>query len=94
MVRGMGGGCIRLNPAPGLLPGTTLLNMNSNTVISQDNPLFQTLGTLHPGEKVQFSGQLFPSSSDCIGESSATMSGSMQNPLFLIRFTSIKAEGG
>jgi len=87
-----GGGVISIAVMPDVDFGTapnTLLNMGSNTVISPGSPLFHTLSTLQVGDKVMFSGQLFSSQSDCAQEASVTDSGSMQNPLFITRFTSI-----
>jgi hypothetical protein len=87
-----GGGVISIAVMPNVDFGTapnTLLNMGSNTVISPGSPLFHTLSTLQVGDKVMFSGQLFSSQSDCAQEASVTDSGSMQNPLFITRFTSI-----
>ena len=68
---------------------SALTNLGSNTLISEDSPLYRTVGSLQVGEKVRFSGQLFNSSTDCIQEASVTESGSMLNPLFLTRFTAI-----
>jgi len=91
-----GGAVFSVSVMPNVDFGTapnSLLNMNSNTLISQDSPIYHTVSTLQPGTKVRFSGQLFPSNADCIQESSATIGGSMQNPLFLIRFTSVTPLG-
>lgn len=87
-----GGAVFSVSVMPNVDFGTapnSLLNSSSNTLISQDSPLYHTVSTLTPGTKVRFSGTLFPSTADCIQESSATVGGSMTNPLFLIRFTSI-----
>jgi len=89
-----GGGIISIAVMPNVDFGTapnTLLDMGSNTVISPGSDLFHTLSTLQTGQKVVFSGELFSSPSDCIQEASVTDSGSMQNPLFITRFSSITA---
>jgi hypothetical protein len=72
----------------GTAPNSTL-NAGSNTLIPQDSPLYHTVSTLQPGQKIRFSGTLFSSATDCIQESSVTVGGSMTNPLFLIKFTSL-----
>ncbi len=87
-----GGGIVSIAVMPNVDFGTapnSLMNLNTNTVISPGSNLFHTLSTLQVGQKVTFSGQLFSSQTDCIQEASVTSDGSMQNPLFLIRFTSI-----
>ncbi len=66
-----------------------LSNMSSNTLIASGTPLFQTVSGLQVGQKVQFTGQLFSSQDDCAEEASVTANGSMQQPLFITRFTSI-----
>jgi hypothetical protein len=64
-------------------------NMSSDTFIEPASALFHTISLLQVGQKIRFSGQLFASPQDCIQEASVTDSGSMQNPLFITRFTSI-----
>ncbi len=88
-----GGAVLSIAVLPNVDFGTApnaLNNLGNNTLISQDSPLYQTVSGLQVGQKVRFSGQLFSSPSDCIQEASVTDAGSMQNPLFITRFISIK----
>lgn len=87
-----GGGIIAIAVMPDVDFGTapnTLSNLGNNTVLSPGSDLFHTLSTLQVGQKVRFSGQLFSSPTDCVEEASVTDAGSMQNPLFITRFTDI-----
>lgn len=87
-----GGAVLSIAVLPNVDFGTApnaLSNIGSNTLISQDSPLYQTVRTLQVGQKARFTGQLFSSQSDCIQEASVTDAGSMQNPLFITRFISI-----
>lgn len=87
-----GGAVLSIAILPNVDFGTApnaLNNLDNNTLISQDSPLYHTVSALQVGQKVRFSGQLFSSPADCIQEASVTDAGSMQNPLFITRFISI-----
>jgi len=87
-----GGGIVSIAVMPNVDFGTapnSLSNLGNNTVLSPGSDLFHTLTTLQVGQKVIFSGQLFSSGSDCVQEASITDNGSMQNPLFIVRFSAI-----
>ena len=89
-----GGAILSVAVMPNVDFGTApnaISNLGSNTLISSGTPLFQTISGLQVGQKIRFSGQLFASPTDCILEASVTDSGSMTNPLFITRFTSITA---
>jgi hypothetical protein len=47
---------------------------------------------LQNGQTVRFSGQFFRDDTDCIRETSLTMSGSMREPEFLFRFSDISSD--
>ena len=62
-----------------------------NTLIDPSTPIFEKLATLKEGDRIRFSGLLFrDSTTDCFREMSLTMSGSMDAPEFLMRFTDIE----
>jgi hypothetical protein len=64
-------------------------DMDSNTLIEPNTQLYNTLGQMKKGARVKFSGILFQDSTDAYREQSITISGSMNDPEFLIRFTKI-----
>lgn len=66
-----------------------LSDIGSNTLISQESPLFSTIADMSEGQAVEFSGT-FDSGKDFINESSISESGSMQDPEFIFKFKSIK----
>jgi len=55
----------------------------NNTLIPSSSPLYQALADMAKGMAVVFSGKL-------VKEASMTESGGMEEPEFIIRFTSIK----
>lgn len=61
------------------------------TLIEPGSPLFNTAAAMKPGAIVYFSGTVFRSDVDCMRETSLTIGGSMEEPEFLIRFTSMRA---
>ena len=82
-----------------LADGVTVGTMRSGVADHTDLPtidpasdLFKTMSQMHVGERVRFSGQFFPSSADCIKETSPSESGSMTAPNFAITFTSVDAQ--
>jgi hypothetical protein len=61
-----------------------------NTLIDPASPISQTLMSLKEGDRVRFSGTFFQSDVDCIHEASMTLDGSMNQPEYIIRFSSIE----
>jgi len=59
------------------------------SMIDPASDLFNTVSQMHVGERIRFSGNFFPSNTDCIKETSATPKGSMTAPYFLMKFTAI-----
>jgi hypothetical protein len=59
------------------------------SMIDPASDLFNTISQMHVGERVRFSGNFFPSDSDCIKETSLTPKGSMTSPYFLMKFTAV-----
>jgi hypothetical protein len=66
-----------------------LSDIGDRTLIDPNSTLFQTLTSMKVGQTVHFSGNFFRSDSDCIRETSMTMHGSITEPEFLFRFTSV-----
>jgi hypothetical protein len=62
-----------------------------STLLASRSPVTKAAMALEVGRKVQFSGVLFPSNTDCMLETSVTMDGSMRDPEYLFRFTDLKA---
>lgn len=60
------------------------------TLIKSGSDLYNELADISQGSQVVFSGVLFPSRRDGFTEMSITEGGSMTDPEFLCRFTSIK----
>ena len=67
-----------------------LSDINSNTLIEKELPIYNSLFELSSGQQIEFSGDFFPSKADYIEETSMTIDGSMRNPEFLFKFKSIK----
>jgi hypothetical protein len=68
----------------------SLSDVADETLIEPNSSLFTQLGDLKNGDQVRFTGRLFLSNVDCFKESSMTLSGSMRDPDFIIRFTDIE----
>jgi hypothetical protein len=66
-----------------------LSDIADDTLIDPQSSLYQTVSQLHKGQKVKFSGSFASSTADCLKESSLTMSGSISEPEFIIRFESV-----
>lgn len=71
-----------------------LSDLNDNSLLSINNPVFEIAMNLPVGQAVEFSGTFIRDKNDCIREGSLTQSGSMKNPAFIMRFTSLKQLGG
>lgn len=65
-------------------------DITHKTLISPNSQLFQVLATLSEGDAVSFSGYFMRSETDCVNEQSITMHGSMTDPVFTFRFSSIR----
>ena len=90
---GDGKGVITLELAPGLQVSTwnnALSDYSDKTLIDPDTQFFKSLVAMKRGDPVRFSGSFFPSNLDCVGEQSVTLAGSMKNPVFTMRFSSIR----
>lgn len=61
----------------------------STTLIEKDTPVFNSLFNLSAGTTVEFSGNFYRSEEDFIRELSMTIVGSMRNPEFLFKFSSV-----
>jgi hypothetical protein len=68
----------------------SLSDISDNTLIDPTSSMFKELAALKVGDLVKFSGQFSSSNTDCVGEQSVTLQGSMTNPEFTMRFTSIR----
>lgn len=89
---GDGRGVITLELAPGLRISTwnnAVSDYSDKTLIAPDTQLFKSLAGMKKGDTVRFSGRFFPSDVDCVREQSVTLAGSMKNPVFTMRFSSI-----
>ena len=65
-----------------------------NTLIPVNSPLFTAVSAMKVGDLVDFSGSFVGGDSaidnDCFSEQSLTTDGSMQNPAFYFKFSSVK----
>ncbi len=60
------------------------------TLLPVDAPVYRVAVGLAVGQRIQFSGLLFPSRTDCMREISLTVAGTMREPDFLFRFTNLR----
>ncbi|MCV6574394.1 MAG: hypothetical protein OIF58_01540 [Cohaesibacter sp.] len=67
-------------------------DINSNTLIDPDKPIFKKLSALKEGDKVKVYGDFVRADikTDCFWEISMTMAGSMTQPEFIFRFSDIE----
>lgn len=87
-----GKGVLYVSIAPGVHVKTwnnALSDTFDNTLIDPESGIFQAASRLKEGQKVRFSGAFPNSDVDCIRESSMTLSGSIREPEFIMRFQSI-----
>lgn len=68
-----------------------LSDIADRTLIEPSTQLFSYASSLRKGQIVRFSGTFFRSETDCIEESSISLSGSIREPDFVFRFTSVSA---
>ncbi len=91
---GNGSGVLGIRIAPHVTLSTANNELSESvadykTLIPVNSPVYKVAVGLQVGEKVTFSGQLFPSKDDCLVEQSLTMGGGMDDPDFLFRFTAL-----
>lgn len=70
-------------------------DMNTNSMITPDNPLFDVLAQMKEGDKVNFDAEFLqhPEGKRGLWEGSLTEEGSMTEPEFNVRFTGIRPFG-
>lgn len=66
-------------------------DIGDKTMLRSSDPVFKAVINMKIGQPVVFSGKFMKGDADCIAEGSLTQSGSMENPEFIMRFTSLKA---
>ena len=91
---GDGKGVLEIEIAPNVTVGTwnnVLSDVEDHTLLDPKSSVFQAASAMSVGDAVEFSGSFIPSDTDCIRETSLTLAGSMQEPNFLVRFSSISA---
>jgi hypothetical protein len=62
---------------------------NENTRVAPGGALYQSLQSINPGQRVAFSGSFVRNKTDCVEEASLTTSGSLSEPEFIFRFSSV-----
>ena len=65
-------------------------DVGDKTLIHQDNPMYSVISELKEGTTVRFSGEFLPSKQDFVKEGSISEEGSMTDPEFIVRFSSIE----
>lgn len=88
-------GVLSIKIAPHITLATwnnSLSDFRSGTLISPASSIYKTAMTLKEGERVRFSGEFFESQTDCISEQSMTLDGSLMDPEFTIKFTSLSRD--
>lgn len=68
-------------------------DLSDKTLIDPSSPLFAVVSQMKQGDQVLFSGSFIPSDIDCVKEASMSLEGSMTDPEFLFRFTTVSAMG-
>jgi len=90
---GDGKGVIGISIGPNVQIATwnnRMSDIGDRTLIEPDSSVFKTLAKMKVGDTVKFSGRFTPSRTDCVGEQSFTLQGSMTDPAFTMRFTYIQ----
>lgn len=91
---GSGDGVLAVTISPQITLSTSNNNFSNaldQTAIPPGTPLFNKVSAMKVGDKVEFSGQFLQSDQDCIQEGSITTEGSMDDPNYSFRFTSVEA---
>jgi len=65
-------------------------DIGDRTLLDPDSPIYKQALSLRQGQRVQFSGNLFASSTDCVREGSVTLQGSLTEPEFIFRFSDLR----
>ncbi|WP_407114239.1 hypothetical protein [Bradyrhizobium sp. LMG 9283] len=89
---GDGKGVISIELAPDVHVATwnnALSDIGSRTLIEPTSSLFKSLAGMKRGDMVKFSGNFTSSDVDCVREQSVTLDGSMTDPVFTMRFSSV-----
>ncbi len=68
----------------------SLSDIASDTLIDPSSSLYQQIATLNEGDTVIFSGRFFQSDVDCLQEGSVTLSGSLSDPEYIMKFEDIR----
>jgi hypothetical protein len=92
---GDGKGVLAVEIAPGITVqtfNTALADIGSDTLVEPESRLYLALGELSQGDQVKFSGSFFANPTDCLQESSLTMSGSLTSPEFVMRFVNVQKD--
>lgn len=67
----------------------SLSDLEDHTLIEPASPLFAAVAALKEGDSVIVAGRFLPSAVDCVKEQSITLSGSMEDPAFVFRFSTV-----
>ena len=65
-------------------------DIGNRTLLDPDSPIYKQALSLTRGQRVQFSGDLFADSTDCVREGSLTLQGSLTQPEFIFRFSDLR----
>jgi hypothetical protein len=91
---GDGKGVLYVEIAPSISVDTwnnDISDAEDNTLINPASALFARVSQLRLGQFVRFNGDFPDSDTDCVKESSLTLEGSITEPEFIIRFSSVSA---
>lgn len=67
-----------------------LSDIGSDTLIEPGSSLYEKIESLNEGDTVIFSGHFFQSDVDCLHEGSVTLSGSLSDPEYIMKFEDIR----
>jgi hypothetical protein len=66
-------------------------DMTESTLIKSDSSLYrELLIRMKINDPIRFSASLFPNSTDCFREHSVTLGGSLDDPIFVVRFSRVQ----
>lgn len=81
---------VRLSPNTSIQTwNNALSDFGSDTLIEKGTKLYNTLMGLEVGDRVEVSGRFFPSGQDGFQETSITLRGSMTDPEYLFKFSTV-----
>lgn len=69
----------------------SLSDIADHTLIDPSSEVFRDASKLHKGQVVRFSGSFIEDATDCVKESSMSLSGSISEPEFVFQFASVRA---